>query len=114
MPSLQKDEATRAGCSIALTVITDEQIIISNIGLCRCYATYKKDKSKAILFSGNHIASNKEEESRIMKNNGFICDGKVNGIYPYTRSIGDFQMKKNLNIEGKIEKPKIHDGLITS
>jgi|JI10StandDraft_1071094.scaffolds.fasta_scaffold924168_1 serine/threonine protein phosphatase PrpC len=51
---------TRSGCCIGLIAITDEQIIICNIGMCRCYATYKKDKSKAILFSGNHIVSNKE------------------------------------------------------
>lgn len=69
--------------------------MIANIGMCRCYATYKKDKSKAILFSGNHITSNKDEESRIIKNNGFIYDGKINGMYPYTRSIGDLQTKKS-------------------
>lgn len=44
-----------------LAAITDEQITIANVGMSRCYATYKKDKSKAILFSGNHITSNKDE-----------------------------------------------------
>lgn len=32
---------------------------------------------------------------RITRNNGFIYNGKVNGIFPYTRSIGDFHLKKN-------------------
>ena len=60
MPSLPLDEPTRSGCSIALVVFSDEDIIIANIGQCRSYVVYEKDRSKAVLFSGNHTMSNKD------------------------------------------------------
>ena len=41
--------------------------------------------------------SNKDEESRIQKANGFNFNGRVNGIYPYTRSIGDLHLKDEDN-----------------
>lgn len=78
--------------------------MIANVGPCRCYVTYKNDKSKAILSAGNHIPSNKTEQDRITRNNGFIYNNKVNGTYPYTRSIGDFYLKKN--VDGKYKKDK--------
>ena len=50
-----------------------------------------------MLFSGNHTISNPDEESRIVSSNGFGFNGRVNGTYPYTRSIGDLHLKEKDN-----------------
>ena len=71
--------------------------MIANVGHCKCYVVYEKDRSKAVLFAGNHSLSNPDEEARVIKANGFNFNGRVNGIYPYTRSIGDLHLKDDDN-----------------
>lgn len=80
-----------------MVLFSDEDIVIATVGECRCYVSYTKDQSKAVLFSGNHTTLNRDEETRIIKSNGFILNDRVNGIYPFTRSIGDFHMKSKEN-----------------
>jgi serine/threonine protein phosphatase PrpC len=47
------------------------------------------------LISGNHSESNKEEENRVKSAGGFFLNGKVNGLFPFTRSLGDYALKSN-------------------
>ena len=47
------------------------------------------------MISGNHTESNSEEEARVRAAGGFFIDGRVNGMIPFTRSIGDYALKTN-------------------
>ena len=98
LPKLSHKDTTRAGCSLGIVLFNEEDIVIGTIGECRCYVSYRKDPTKAVLFSGNHTTSNRDEEARIVKAGGFIINDRVNGMYPFTRSIGDFHLK-NKNCE---------------
>ena len=48
-----------------------------------------------MLISGNHTESNSEDEGRVKNAGGFFINGKVNGMLPFTRSIGDYAFKNN-------------------
>jgi serine/threonine protein phosphatase PrpC len=66
----------------------DSRIIISKNGL-------------AIPMTVDHKPENEIEKKRILKANGFIKDGRVNGMLNLSRSIGDLDMKKNDNFDKK-------------
>lgn len=48
-----------------------------------------------MLISGNHSESNLDDENRVKNAGGFFLNGRVNGMFPYTRSIGDYAFKSN-------------------
>lgn len=54
---------------------------------------YEKDPSKVVLFSGNHTTSNVDEEARVFGAGGYVLNGRVNGMYPFTRSVGHLHLK---------------------
>lgn len=87
---------------------------IKNIGPCRCYITLKDNPTKAILKSENHLPSNPIEESRITEAGGFIYSGRVNGTYPYTRSIGDLYLKKSAQGKHRTTREEMRRGLIST
>lgn len=69
--------------------------MIANIGECKAYVCYSSNPSKAVLISGNHTETNRDEETRIKSAGGFFSSGRVNGLFPFTRSIGDYALKNN-------------------
>ncbi len=57
--------------------------------------SYRQSPFKAVIISGDHTENNNEDEQRVRKAGGFFVNGKVNGLIPFTRSIGDFYLKNN-------------------
>jgi serine/threonine protein phosphatase PrpC len=89
------DKIPTSGLSMVLALISDDEITIANLGECKCYVCYRANLSKAVLISGNHTETHTEDESRVKNAGGFFVNGKVNGMLPFTRSIGDYAFKNN-------------------
>jgi len=48
-----------------------------------------------VLISGNHTESNQDDENRVKNAGGYFVNGRINGKFPFTRSIGDYFFKDN-------------------
>lgn len=111
--SIQSEEATKilnqqrsvevsepisknTGCTANVVLITPKQYIVANAGdsrsvLCR--------NGKAVDLSFDHKPESEEEEKRIKKAGGVVYMGRVNGGLNLTRSFGDFDYKKNKELD---------------
>jgi serine/threonine protein phosphatase PrpC len=78
-----------------LALVGANEIVIANVGECKAYVCYSSNPSKAVLISGNHSEANKEEAARVKSAGGFFAGGRVNGLFPFTRSLGDYALKDN-------------------
>ena len=78
-----------------LALVSESEIVIANIGECKAYVCYSTNLSKAVMISGNHTEFNSEDEARVRAAGGFFMEGRVNGMVPFTRSIGDYALKTN-------------------
>jgi len=79
-------------CLVAGSLQNNNRVLYSaNAGDGR--AVLCRDK-KAIRLTEDHKASNEAEAKRIMENQGFIINGRVNGQIVITRSLGDHIMKE--------------------
>lgn len=81
-----------AGCTAVSCFIKDGKLHVANAGdsrivLCRA--------GKALELSEDHKPELDSERSRIIKANGYVSDGRVNGNLNLTRAIGDFAYKKD-------------------
>jgi serine/threonine protein phosphatase PrpC len=94
LPALVERTPT-SGCSLVLALVGEHEIVIANVGECKAYVCYSSNPSKAVLISGNHSEVNKEDEARVKAAGGFFSSGRVNGLFPFTRSIGDYALKDN-------------------
>lgn len=56
---------------------------------------YNANPSKAVLISGNHSETNNDDDARVKNAGGYFINGRTNGIFPFTRSIGDYALKQN-------------------
>ena len=69
---------------------------MSNTGDSRGFAVYKSGIVKQL--SIDHKPNSQKERKRIMKQGGFVKDGRVDGILAVARSFGDKQIAKHLSI----------------
>jgi len=76
--------------------MTKTHYIVANAGDSRsvlCQA------AKAIDLSTDHKPESEEEETRIKKAGGVVHMGRVNGGLNLTRSFGDFDYKRNQDLQ---------------
>jgi protein phosphatase 2C family protein 2/3 len=97
-------ETTNAGCTANVVMITKAEILCANAGDSRAVLS-KKGKVKDL--SVDHKPDLPTEKRRIERANGFVEEGRVNGMLALSRSWGDIEDKTN-----SIMKPE--DQIITA
>jgi len=76
------------GCTVSAVVVTSKDVIQINLG-----------DSMSIIYDDKHIISISEvhkpqnEYVRIRQSNGAIVNGRLQGIYNLSRSLGDYDVK---------------------
>ncbi len=85
-------ESTNAGCTANVVMITKAEILCANAGDSRAVLS-KKGKVKDL--SVDHKPDLPTEKRRIERANGFVEEGRVNGMLALSRSMGDFEYKSN-------------------
>jgi serine/threonine protein phosphatase PrpC len=80
---------------MVLALVSPQEITIANIGDCKSYVCYCSNLAKAVLISGNHTESNQDDKNRVKNAGGYFVKGRLNGKFPFTRSIGDYFLKDN-------------------
>lgn len=88
------------GCTACVVLITQDKIITANAGdsravLCR--------KGHALPLSYDHKPENQGERERIERGGGSIINGRVNGGLNLSRSLGDFNYKRNNGLKYECE-----------
>jgi len=81
-----------AGCTANVIMITKTEILCANAGDSRAVLS-KKGKAKDL--STDHKTDLPGEKRRIERANGYIEEGRVNGMLALTRAMGDFEYKGN-------------------
>ena len=81
---------TQAGCTANVVLIVENEIYVANAGDSR--AVIGEDKSFKEL-SIDHKPDLESEKNRIIKANGSVYNGRVNGNLSLSRALGDFEYK---------------------
>ena len=84
-----------SGSTAVCIIITPSHIVCANVGDSRCYIG---TKHSVIALTDDHKPSLPEEEARIIAAGAFVSDDRVNGELAMSRALGDFQYKKNNDI----------------
>lgn len=92
------DISLYCGCTASVCLIDGSNAYFANAGDSRIIIS---KNGLAIPMTVDHKPENEIEKKRILKANGFIKDGRVNGMLNLSRSIGDLDMKKNDNFDKK-------------
>lgn len=87
-----------AGCTATTLLITPTEIICANAGDSRTVLSIGK---KAEPMSEDHKPDDVNERKRIYNANGFVEDGRVNGMLALSRALGDFEYKNNPSMKAK-------------
>jgi len=95
-----------AGCTSCVCLVTPDKIYCANAGDSRAILATKE--GKVIELSHDHKPENDEESKRVYDNNGFIQDGRVNGVIAVSRAIGDWEYK-NIPPSGKTVNNKFEE-----
>lgn len=86
------NEESFAGCTATTVLITPTEIFCANSGDSRTVLSRQK---AAVPLSEDHKPDDVNERKRIYNANGFVEDGRVNGMLALSRALGDFEYKKN-------------------
>lgn len=86
------DGKSYAGCTSTVVLATPTEIYCANAGDSR--TVLSKNKT-ALDMSKDHKPDDPEERKRIYNANGFVEDGRVNGMLALSRALGDFEYKNN-------------------
>ena len=81
-----------AGCTATVVLITPTEVYCANAGDSRTVLSKNK---QAVDLSKDHKPDDPEERTRIYAANGFVEDGRVNGMLALSRALGDFEYKNN-------------------
>jgi len=96
-----------AGCTSCVCLVTPDKVICANAGDSRAILATKE--GKVIELSYDHKPENDEESKRVYDNNGFVQEGRVNGVIAVSRAIGDWEYKNLPNgktVNNKLEAAK--------
>jgi serine/threonine protein phosphatase PrpC len=80
------EEASHAGCTANVVLITPDWIYCANSGDSRSIAIANK---KMVALSEDHKPEDPKEDKRIKKAGGTVEDGRVNGNLNLSRALGD-------------------------
>ena len=97
--------ATGMGCTAVAAMIRGNDVVIANTGDSRCVISRKGIAEPLTL---DHKPVLLEEAERIMKAGGFVRDNRVNGALNVSRTIGDLDFKKN------VELPHTHQMVVAT
>ncbi|KAL7721526.1 protein-serine/threonine phosphatase [Entamoeba marina] len=97
------DIAKDIGAAALTAIITETQLVIANVGDCRCVLL--KGDNEIQQLTVDHRPNLKSEVDRITAAGGFIRNGRVNGNLSLTRAIGDFQFKEGSNVDKYVISP---------
>jgi serine/threonine protein phosphatase PrpC len=86
------EASSSAGCTANVVLITKTEVYCANAGDSRSVMS-KKGKAKEL--SQDHKPTLPNEKRRIERAQGFVEDGRTNGVLAMSRSIGDFEYKGN-------------------
>jgi len=89
---MRDDAKSFAGCTATVVLMTPTEIYCANAGDSRTVLSKNK---QAIDMSKDHKPDDPEERKRIYNANGFVEDGRVNGMLALSRALGDFEYKNN-------------------
>ena len=81
-----------AGCTANVILITKSDVLCANAGDSRSVMS-KKGRAKDL--SVDHKPDVPSEKRRIDRANGFVDEGRVNGMLALSRALGDFEYKNN-------------------
>jgi serine/threonine protein phosphatase PrpC len=87
-----------AGCTATCVLITPTEIYCSNAGDSRTVLSKSKT---AVDMSVDHKPDDVNERKRIYNANGFVEDGRVNGMLALSRALGDFEYKSNTMLKAR-------------
>eukprot|EP01087_Luapelamoeba_hula_P016587 TRINITY_DN5113_c1_g2_i1.p1 TRINITY_DN5113_c1_g2~~TRINITY_DN5113_c1_g2_i1.p1 ORF type:complete len:788 (-),score=282.34 TRINITY_DN5113_c1_g2_i1:71-2434(-) len=90
--------ATVVTALVDLSSDNERSILCANLGDSRCvlYVPTHDDSVKAM--SDDHKPENAEERQRIEKSGHFVAGGRLDGTHAISRAMGDFDMKRNLQL----------------
>ncbi|XP_037449869.1 probable protein phosphatase 2C 21 [Triticum dicoccoides] len=84
------------GTTACVVLIKGDQIIVGNVGNTSCVLSRGQE---AIVLSTDHMPGNVDERVRILNSDGAVVRVRdtylIDGIFPLSRSIGDFRFKSN-------------------
>lgn len=81
---------------IGIIELSKNQLAIANVGDTRCIMIRKKNDD-VLRLSVDHKPDMPEEKAYIEKNNGFVENGRVNGILAVSRCLGDASLSDVIN-----------------
>ena len=85
-----------AGCTAVFAYIKDGILYVANAGDSRCVLCRA---GKAVAMSEDHKPEQERERNRIYNAGGTVTgEGRVNGNLNLSRSLGDFEYKKNTSL----------------
>ena len=87
-----------AGCTATTMLVTQTEIYCANAGDSRTVLSRGK---AAVPLSEDHKPDDQIERKRIYNANGFVEDGRVNGMLALSRALGDFEYKNNPSMKAK-------------
>ena len=87
-----------SGCTTVITLISKDALYVANVGDPKCILSRN---CVAKELTTNHTLTLPGERERIIKAGGQILRNRVMGKLNFTRSIGDFEYKKNNSIAPK-------------
>ena len=85
------NDQSYAGCTATCVIITPTEIYCANAGDSR---TVLGKGKVAVELSQDHKPDDPEERKRIYNANGFVEDGRVQGVIAVSRAIGDWEYKE--------------------
>lgn len=91
-----EDAANFVGCTACVILITKTKIYSANAGDSRSMLI---KGSTCLALSEDHKPDLPNEKKRIEKAKGFVDDNRVNGSLNLSRSIGDFDFKRNKELK---------------
>jgi len=103
--SANQGEQSYAGCTATTILITPNEIYCANAGDSRTVAC---KGGQALALSNDHKPDDPEERKRIYNANGFVEDGRVNGMLALSRALGDFEYKSNPMFKAKDQAVTAH------
>jgi len=86
------DGKSYAGCTATVILATPTEVYCANAGDSRTVLSKSK---QACDMSKDHKPDDELERKRIYAANGFVEDGRVNGMLALSRALGDFEYKNN-------------------
>jgi serine/threonine protein phosphatase PrpC len=92
---LDPHSATGMGCTAVSVLIHNDKVTVANTGDSRCVMSRR---GEAVPLTLDHKPIIYEEAQRIIRAGGFVRDNRVNGALNVSRTLGDLDFKRNVEL----------------